>query len=114
MTEADQIDKYALGLRSDIRAHVLLNQAPTLAANMALAVRAENSIDIMAQSNVNAVVQRASTIQLGSMRHVDSRSNKLGKLSDTERQRLMASGGCFRCRKEGHWGKDCPTFPSKE
>lgn len=31
-------------------------------------------------------------------------------LTPTERQRLMSTGGCFRCRQPGHQGSACPVF----
>lgn len=31
-------------------------------------------------------------------------------LTPEERQRLLASGGCFRCRQPGHQAQACPTF----
>jgi hypothetical protein len=32
----------------------------------------------------------------------------IGKLTQTERDRLRRSGGCFRCRQSGHLARDCP------
>ena len=32
----------------------------------------------------------------------------LPKLSDAERARLSAIGGCFKCRRTGHMARDCP------
>ena len=34
----------------------------------------------------------------------------LPKLTDAERARLSAIGGCFRCRKPGHMARDCPDI----
>ena len=34
----------------------------------------------------------------------------LPKLTDAERARLSATGGCFRCRKTGHMARDCPDI----
>jgi hypothetical protein len=31
------------------------------------------------------------------------------QMSQDERERLMKSGSCFRCKKQGHMSKDCPT-----
>ncbi|KAG0295654.1 hypothetical protein BGZ97_004763 [Linnemannia gamsii] len=32
------------------------------------------------------------------------------RLNDNERQRLINTGGCFRCRQIGHMGPNCPIF----
>ena len=32
----------------------------------------------------------------------------IGKLTDSERDRLRKNGGCFHCRKTGHLARDCP------
>jgi hypothetical protein len=32
-------------------------------------------------------------------------------LTDEERAKLMATGGCFRCRKQGHMSRNCPDKP---
>lgn len=34
----------------------------------------------------------------------------ISKLTDAERARLSAIGGCFRCRKTGHMARDCPEI----
>jgi hypothetical protein len=34
----------------------------------------------------------------------------LPKLTDAERARLLAIGGCFRCRKTGHMARECPDI----
>jgi hypothetical protein len=31
----------------------------------------------------------------------------IGRLTDTERERLRKISGCFRCRKTGHLARDC-------
>jgi hypothetical protein len=31
------------------------------------------------------------------------------QMSQDERERLMKSKSCFRCKKQGHMSKDCPT-----
>ena len=33
------------------------------------------------------------------------------KLSDQERQKLLRMKACFRCKKTGHFSKDCPSKP---
>ena len=34
-------------------------------------------------------------------------------MSNDEREKLMRSGSCFRCKKQGHMIADCPSKPSK-
>jgi hypothetical protein len=34
-----------------------------------------------------------------------------GALTDEEHAKLMATGGCFRCRKQGHMSRNCPDKP---
>jgi hypothetical protein len=31
------------------------------------------------------------------------------QMTPDEKERLMRSGSCFRCKKQGHISKDCPT-----
>jgi hypothetical protein len=33
------------------------------------------------------------------------------RLSDQERQKLLRLKACFRCKKTGHFSKDCPSKP---
>ncbi len=46
--------------------------------------------------------------------HPRSSANSLPKLTDQERQKLIANNGCFRCRKfnAGHQARDCPGLSS--
>ena len=37
----------------------------------------------------------------------------IGALIPDERSKLMRSGSCFRCQKQGHMARDCPGPDSK-
>ncbi|KAG0220084.1 hypothetical protein BGW41_008038, partial [Actinomortierella wolfii] len=37
----------------------------------------------------------------------------LGKITSAERERLRKIGGCFRCRRPGHFSRECPRFASR-
>lgn len=39
-------------------------------------------------------------------------TSPLPKLSEAERERLLRTGGCFRCRQQGHLASHCPAFPA--
>ncbi|KAJ8501779.1 hypothetical protein ONZ51_g369 [Trametes cubensis] len=47
------------------------------------------------------------------MVNVEDDSLDINKLSVKERQELQDKGLCFRCRKQGHISKDCPSKPKK-
>jgi hypothetical protein len=38
---------------------------------------------------------------------------RLTKLTEAEKEALRATGGCFRCRQQGHNARDCPRFPQQ-
>lgn len=40
--------------------------------------------------------------------HSPSRPTRLAPLTEQERSRCLKESACFRCRKVGHWAKDCP------
>jgi hypothetical protein len=42
-------------------------------------------------------------------RDPDAMDINFTQMSQDKRERLMKSGSCFRCKKQGHMSKDCPT-----
>ena len=121
MAEEDKVEHYINGLRSNLASEVDKAQQYSLENNMAVAVRIEAALDRQSLRALQSTPRRASRITsisnvepetfLGAIQPPDK---KLSKLSSSERTRLLASGGCFRCRQDGHWGKDCPTFPDRK
>ncbi|KAG0246393.1 hypothetical protein BG011_002443 [Mortierella polycephala] len=56
-------------------------------------------------------------LELNAVRQQLQRQNQSGssnhppRLSDEERERLRATGGCFRCRRLGHQARQCRKYP---
>lgn len=48
--------------------------------------------------------------QWDSTNEVGVNAVKFTKLTDSERARLRATGGCFKCRQHGHLARNCPTI----
>lgn len=48
-------------------------------------------------------------IQIDAFRTKYSTSSNLIKLTEEERNQLRDIGACFRCRKQGHMARDCPS-----
>jgi hypothetical protein len=42
-------------------------------------------------------------------RNPDAMDVDFTQMSQDERERLMKSESCFRCKKQGHMSKECPT-----
>jgi hypothetical protein len=95
---------YLRGLKDNLRPFVAMQQPVDLAAAETIAER------------VDAVTFKPATRSQGFRANSGYRApggpvpmeiDMIGKLTQTERERLRKSGGCFRCRKIGHLARDC-------
>ena len=106
MSEADRLDKFLRGLKSDIHERVAIQQPETLAEACHMA----NTIDTIryytrSQPNQflpSSVPRNSGTIPM----EVDA--IRRTTLSPQDRERLRKTGGCFFCREVGHMARDCP------
>ena len=107
MDEEDEVEYYINGLRPEIGDLVRSFLRDSLADNMSLAIRTEDSLH-------TALARRAiptKHVELGTMTSGKQRdSGKPIKLGESERKKLLAEGRCFRCHEQGHMMRDCPTF----
>jgi len=123
MTDAEKKNAFTLGLKSDVRRQVAFSNPATFEEAVALAARID---DILFQegrrdnrrlpplrSTGGASTSAAPTnsgpvpMDLNAVQPGDN-NTRLGKLTDSERERLRANGACFRCRQPGHMSSQCP------
>ena len=104
MDQATRMNYYLRGLKDNIRPFVAMQQPANLAAAETIAER------------VDAVTFRPANRGTGFRPNPGYRApggpapmdlDAIGKLTDSERERLRKNGGCFRCRKTGHLARDC-------
>lgn len=68
------------------------------------------------QVAINNLTTQVMNLQRNNNRNNYGNNNTGGrppKLTPQEKAHLMAHGGCFRCRKLGHMGNECRTFPNQ-
>jgi len=61
-------------------------------------------LDLLRTNNDDA----PSSIQIDAL-NTKSQPSKFKKLSDAERVHLRSIGACFKCRKQGHMARECPS-----
>jgi|GEM_PF-5873018 len=102
--ELDELSRAVLfvkGLRGDLKHQVLQSHPQTLDEAFRSAQTAEQLLRV-------SQIPR-STFQSQSR---PKQKEKLGKLTDEEREKLRHTGSCFACRKPGHLAKDCTRYPN--
>lgn len=122
MTDAEKKNAFTLGLKIDVRRQVAFANPATFEEAVALAARIDDILFQESRRDNRRIPPRstngASTSAAGGsssgptpmdLNAVDNGNNtRLAKLTDSERERLRASGACFRCRQPGHMSSQCP------
>jgi hypothetical protein len=114
-------DRFIQGLKDAVRHEVVLREPSSLAEAMSLAERCERATSRVALYNRPRTYVQAVTnprINPPPARRPFTRPDVEMKepqrmpprLTDEERERLRASGSCFRCRQPGHSSFQCRAF----
>jgi len=104
MHEDDRIHAYIKGLKPRVASQVAMHQPTTLLQAQGLA---DTMDTIQFQHQVRPQFQERRTYRQDHLGPAPMDLDAIGKLTDTERERLRKNGGCFRCRKTGHLARDC-------
>ncbi|KAG0228212.1 hypothetical protein BGW42_002326 [Actinomortierella wolfii] len=98
---------YVSGLDKEIQLHVRLSDPKTLddavlKATMVDYILGEEKGKQPRTLSASAAHSNGVAMELDNI--------KLGKITPAERKRLRQTGGCFRCRRPGHFSSECPRF----
>jgi hypothetical protein len=102
MDQATRLNFYIQGLKDNICPLVAIQQPADLTTAEAMAERVD-SVTFRPSNRTTGY----RTPQRAPGGTVAMEIDAIGKLTDTERERLRKAGGCFRCRKTGHLARDC-------
>lgn len=126
MDASEAYDRYTRGLKIPIRTQVMLSQVTTLEGAITIAERADTilfSVNGRGNDRGHYRVHRGGNngpapMDLGALparqqprrtyAAVAAQAPRFPQLTDAERARLRASGGCFYCRGAGHQARECP------
>jgi hypothetical protein len=114
-------DRFIQGLKDSVRHEVVLREPSTLIEAMSLAERSERATSRVAlysrpRSYAQAVMNpRPAPPSFPQRRPVRpdvvmAEPQRIPRLTDEERERLRATGSCFRCRQPGHTSYQCRAF----
>jgi len=104
MDQATRMNYYMKGLKESIRPFVAMQTPADLTAAETIAERVD-AVTYKPQTRNSGFQQCSNYKSPGGVIPMDL--DAIGKLTDTERERLRKIGGCFRCRKTGHLARDC-------
>ena len=110
MHEEDRIHAYLKGLKPQTAFQVAMQQPATLLIAQGLADTAD-AIQWHLKSQPQYQERRPYRKDTQGPTPMDL--DAIGKLTNSERERLRKNGGCFRCRKTGHLARDC-TLPNRQ
>ena len=107
MNEEDLIHKYLSKLKGKTRVEVewKVTNEDNLESVMDLAERYDNII--YSQGTTSFIRPRNNAPINSSSDPMDIDNSQLNKLTDQQREFLINNKGCFKCRKIGHFSKDC-------
>jgi hypothetical protein len=105
MDAATKMNYYLKGLKENIRPFVAMQNPADVTAAEVIAERVD-SVTYKPQTRTFNPPSRSQYRAPGGVTPMEL--DTIGKLTDTERERLRKTGGCFRCRKTGHLARDCP------
>jgi hypothetical protein len=100
---------YVRGLKDNIRPFVVMQQPANLAAAEAIAERVD-AVTFKPQNRNPGY--RPNPMNRAPGGPTPMELDAIGKLTQSERDRLRREGGCFRCRQPGHLARDC-TMPNR-
>ena len=116
LSSQETLERYVSGLANNIFAEVYMRDPPTFEEAAKLALRYESIQSIRktgSRPSLKPAVQprAAQPPRQADLMDLDALESR-SKLSRAERTRLLKAGGCFYCRKPGHFKANCPSRPS--
>jgi hypothetical protein len=107
ITDAEKLDRFKRGLKTDVRLHVALANPGTFEAAVAIA----NQVDDILFSNRRGYRENAHATQPPQRSQptpMELGSLERRRLTDQQREELRRKGCCFYCREPGHVAAQCP------
>ena len=108
------VDKFIRGLKPKTRTEVELRDPQTLEQASRIADRFDTIVyhrPSFARSQFHQEDTRGEPMQIDVFR-TKTQPSKLKKLTNDERAHLRSINACFKCRKQGHMARECPSKTS--